>query len=35
MKSADDHLQPDISKLIVDCNSNHRTDFSTVVIEKQ
>jgi len=30
MKSADDN----ISKLIVDCNSNHRTDLTTVVIEE-
>jgi len=34
MKSADDHLQPDISKFIVKCYSNHRTDFPTVVIEE-
>ena len=34
MKSADDNLQPDISKLIVDCNSNHPTDLTTVVIEE-
>jgi len=27
MKSADDNLHPDISKLIVDCNSNHWTDL--------
>jgi len=34
MKPTDDNLQPDISKLIVDCNSNHRNNLTTVAIEE-